>query len=127
MDFTHYTDFCVQAAADLVNTTGHPSGNEYLGTPEALERFMADHHMAEPHEVTDADVAEVHKVRDRLEEVFHASDEAQAAELLNSLLNDYAAKPYLTDHDGKWHFHYAPDRASVSQRLAVGRFAYWSP
>ena len=118
MDFTHYTDVCVQAAADLVNTKGHPSGNEYLGTPELLRQFMVDHQMAEPHDVDENDVAEVHKVRARLEEVFHASDETQAALLLNRLLEDYGGKPYLTDHDGKWHFHYVPDGAPASQRLA---------
>lgn len=118
MDFTHYTDFCVQAAADLVNTKGHPSGNEFLGTPELLRRFMAEHHMAEPHDVTKADLADVHRVRDRLEQVFHAPDETAASRLVNALLEDYAAKPYLTDHDGKWHFHYAPDGAPASQRLA---------
>ena len=119
MDFTHYTDYCVQTAADLVNTLGHPSGNEYLGTPELLEQFMVEHHMAPPHHVSDAELAEVHKVRARLEEVFHAGDEHTATALLNKLLEDYEAKPYLTDHDGKWHFHYAPDEAPVSHRLAT--------
>lgn len=119
MDFTHYTDYCVQTAADLVNTLGHPSGNEYMGTPEELRTFMAEHHMAPPHDADEAELAEVRKVRARLEEVFHAADEAEACRLLNRLLEDYAAKPYLTDHDGKWHFHYAPDNAPASQRLAT--------
>ena len=119
MDFTHYTDHCVQAAADLVNTKGHPSGNEYLGTPELLRQFMLDHEMAEPHDVTESDVAEVHEVRERLQEVFYAPDESAASELLNRLLEEYDVRPYLTDHDGKWHFHYAPEGARPAQRLAT--------
>ena len=119
MDFTHYTDHCVQTAADLVNTLGHPSGNEHLGTPEELERFMSEHEMEPPYGVVEAEIAEVHKVRARLEKVFHAADAAAAVAMLNELLEDYAAKPYLTDHDGKWHFHYAPDGAPASRRLAT--------
>ncbi len=118
MDFTHYTDVCVQAAADLVNTKGSNSGTEYMGTPELVREFLEQHEISGPYDVSEADVADLHRVRDQLREVFFAPDEAAAAELLNRLLLEYEVKPYLTDHDGHWHFHYAPDGASVGRRVA---------
>lgn len=119
MDFTHYSDECIQAAADLVNTRGHPSGTEYMGTPEAAEEFLEAHCFSGLTDVTDEDLAELHRVRARLEEVFYAPDEATSTRLVNELLADYEIKPHLTDHDGRWHFHYAPEDAPLGRRVAA--------
>lgn len=119
MDFTHYSDQCMQAAADLVNTRGHPSGNEYMATPEEAERFLRDHHFSGVGTVTEEDLAELHRARARLEEVFYAPDEATAARLVNDLLREYEVQPHLTDHDGRWHFHYTPDDTPVGRRVAT--------
>jgi hypothetical protein len=119
VDFTHYSDQCMQAAADLVNTRGHPSGNEYLGTTEQAKEFLVAHDFSGIEALTDEDLAELHSVRGRLEEVFYASDEATATRFLNDLLEEYEVKPYLTNHDGRWHFHYAPEDARVGQRVAT--------
>jgi hypothetical protein len=119
VDFTHYSDECIQAAADLVNTRGHPSGNEYMGTAEQAERFLRDHKFSEVGRVGEEDLAELHWARDRLEEVFYAPDEDTAARLINDLLRDYEVKPHLTDHDGRWHFHYAPSDAPLGRRVAT--------
>jgi predicted RNA-binding Zn ribbon-like protein len=120
VDFNHYTDYCVQAAADLVNTQGSISGNEFMGTPEAVEEFLSTHHFsAPPKDVSTADIAELHRVRDGLREVFLAPDHSAAAATLNRLLDELQVKPYLTDHDGTWHLHYAPDEASLSQRVGA--------
>lgn len=118
MDYTHYTDMCVQAAADLVNTKGHPSGNEYMGTRDLVNEFMKQHGFGPPYDATAADLKELQDVRDRLDRVFYAPDATEAARLVNELLADYDVKPYLTDHDGKWHFHYAPEGASAARRVA---------
>jgi predicted RNA-binding Zn ribbon-like protein len=118
VDFTHYSDQCMQAAADLVNTRGHPSGNEYLGTPELAEEFLQAHDFSGITKVTEEDLAELHSARDRLEQVFFAPDEGTATRLLNDLLDEYEVKPYLTDHDGRWHLHYAPEDTPVGRRVA---------
>lgn len=118
MDFTHYSDECVQAGADLVNTKGHPSGNEYMGTPEEAARFLREHDFSGVGEITEADLSELHAVRQRLEEVFYADDERAAVALVNELLRDYEVKPYLTDHDGRWHFHYADEGTPLGRRVA---------
>lgn len=119
MDFNHYTDYCVQAAADLVNTQGSTTGNEYMGTPEAVEEFLKGHHFSGPYAATSEDIAALHRVRDRLREVFLAPDHSTAAAALNDILDELEVKPYLTDHDGTWHLHYAPEEASLGQRVAA--------
>ena len=119
MDFTHYSDQCMQAAADLVNTRGHPSGNEHMGTPELAEKFLLEHDFSAVAKVMEGDLAELHEVRDRLEDVFYAPDERTATALINELLERYEVKPYLTDHDGRWHFHYAPEDAPLGRRVAT--------
>ncbi|MFN2526526.1 MAG: ABATE domain-containing protein [Actinomycetota bacterium] len=119
MDFNHYTDLSVQAAADLVNTRGSITGNEYMGTPEEVAEFLDSHGFPSPQRVTKADIAELHELRDRLRVVFLSSDQKKAARILNRLLDDLDLKPYLTDHDGDWHIHYAPEEASVGRRVAA--------
>jgi predicted RNA-binding Zn ribbon-like protein len=119
VDFTHYSDQCMQSAADLVNTRGHPSGNEYMGTPELAKQFLLGHDFSGITKVTADDLAELHSVRGRLEKVFYAADEATATRLINELLEEYEVKPYLTNHDGSWHLHYAPKRSPVGRRVAA--------
>jgi predicted RNA-binding Zn ribbon-like protein len=118
VDFTHYSDVCMQAAADLVNTRGHPSGNEYMGTPEQAKEFLLAHDFSAITKVTDEDLAELHSVRERLEEVFYAPDERAATRLINELIDRYEVKPYLTDHDGELHLHYTPEDTPVGRRVA---------
>lgn len=108
----------MQSAADLVNTYGHPSGNEYLPSVEDARRFLAEHDFSDADAVTESDLAELRSVRGRLERVFYAPDEGAATRLLNELLVDYDVKPYLTNHDGRWHFHYAPEDATLGRRVA---------
>jgi predicted RNA-binding Zn ribbon-like protein len=109
----------MQAAADLVNTIGHPSGTEYMGTPELARDFLVSHGFSDVGAVDESDLAAMHEVRGRLEKVFLAPDERTATDLLNRLLREYDVAPYLTDHDGRWHFHYAPEGAPLGQRVAT--------
>ena len=119
MNFTHYSDDCMQAAADLVNTIGHPSGNDYMATTELAEEFLVGHGFSGVSEVGDDDLAELHAVRTRLESVFYAADEAAATSLLNDVLREYDVRPHLTNHDGRWHFHYAAEDATLGRRIAT--------
>jgi predicted RNA-binding Zn ribbon-like protein len=105
--------------ADLVNTKGSTSGTEYMGSPEEVREFLEAHEIGVPGRITQRDVEELHEVRGRLKEVFFASGQAQAAGLLNELIDEFAAKPYLTDHDGQWHFHYAPESAPIAHKVAA--------
>jgi predicted RNA-binding Zn ribbon-like protein len=109
----------MQVAADLVNTRGHPSGTEHIGTAEQAKSFLLEHDISGVAKVTESDLAELHQVRDRLEEIFYAPDERTATKLINEMLKRYEVKPYLTDHDGRWHFHYAPEDAPLGHRVAT--------
>ena len=119
MNFTHYSDECMQAAADLVNTIGHPSGTDYMATIELARQFLVDHGFSGIEGVGEADLAALHDARRRLESVFYAPDEQTATTLLNGLLREYEVQPHLTDHDGRWHFHYAPEGATLGRRVAT--------
>ena len=118
MDFDHYSDRCMGAAADLVNTRGHPSGREFMGTTELAEAFLREHDFSAAAGVTEEDLAELHRVRERLEKVFYAANEGAATSSINDLLSEYEVTPRLTDHDGKWHFHYAPAEAPLGRQVA---------
>jgi hypothetical protein len=52
-----------------------------------------------------------------LHNVFAAEDASEAAHLLNQLLDVVVTHPYLTDHGGHLHLHYAPAEADPLQRV----------
>ena len=118
MDLAHYSDGWAQMAAALVNTRGHPSGNDYMDTPEKARELLVEHGLSGTGVVSKADVGELHAVRARLDEVFYAPSEEAAAGLINDLLGDLDLQPRLTRHDGRWHFHYTPDSAPLGRRVA---------
>ena len=52
-----------------------------------------------------------------LHNVFAADDAGEAAHLLNQLLDVVVTHPYLTDHGGRLHLHYAPAEAAALHRV----------
>jgi predicted RNA-binding Zn ribbon-like protein len=119
MNFTHYSDEAASVGADLVNTLGWPSGNEYLPDVASLRSFLADHDVLVDVPITEADLVDVRAMRSRFHDVFHAPDEDRRGELLNGILRDVGAMPQLTDHDGDWHVHYVCAPAPLAQRLGA--------
>lgn len=118
MDFSHYTDRAAAIAADLVNTRGSITGNEYLGDPATLRQWLAAHGLEVPKSIDRRDLEQVHALRARLREVFEADEESVIARLLNDLLAEAGAVPELTSHDGSgWHLHYLPGEPSIARRL----------
>jgi predicted RNA-binding Zn ribbon-like protein len=119
VNFSHYKDAAVATAVDLVNTldTSVDDG-ETLVRVRDLEQFLADHEIVTGR-LCAADVEQVREVRERLRAVFLAGDGRAAAKLLNDLIGEARVHPELTDHDGEWHLHFAPESASVSRRLAA--------
>ena len=107
----------IRLAVDLVNTrTLEP---ERLTTPDDVRTFLLDHGESEPITLDDNDLAEIHQIRERIRPVFHA-DPAEAARLLNQLLEEYAVRPYLSDHDGSpWHLHVAKPNASWAEWISA--------
>jgi predicted RNA-binding Zn ribbon-like protein len=118
VNFTHYSEDAAQLGADLVNTRGRPSGREYLGDAETLREFLVEHEMQVPPRITDADIEDVHRWRDRLTAVWEIEGEGSKAEILNQILREVDALPQLTDHDGSWHVHYVCSDAPISHKIA---------
>jgi predicted RNA-binding Zn ribbon-like protein len=110
-------DRFVRLAVNLVNTrTRDP---EQLNEPGDVRTFLLEHGESEPISVDAQDLAEFRAVRERIRPVFHA-DPAEAARVLNELLEEYAVRPYLSDHDGSpWHLHVAKPDATWGQWLAA--------
>jgi predicted RNA-binding Zn ribbon-like protein len=120
MDFSHYSTEAAHFAADLINTKGTPSGTEMLADREAWRTFLQPYMVEGAERVTEADIDEIKAVRERLRTVFHA-DESEAVHLLNDILADTGAAPYISDHDGTpWHMHYSAHDAPVAQRIGSG-------
>ena len=110
-------DRLIRLAVDLVNTrTREP---ERLASAADLRGFLLEHGEPEPVEVDENDLAKVHLVRTWLRPVFEG-DPARAARVLNSILERYAVRPYLSDHDGTpWHVHVAKPGAPWADWLAA--------
>ena len=110
-------DRLIRLAVDLVNTrTREP---EKLTSAADLRAFLIEHGESEPITLDDDDLAGARALRERLRPAFHA-DPAEAARVLNGVLEEYAVRPYLSDHDGlPWHLHVAKPDASWTEWLAA--------
>jgi predicted RNA-binding Zn ribbon-like protein len=118
VEFTSYRDRIVAFATDLVNTSGLTS--DELADASALEALMARHNVGWPRAIGAADLEAVKGLRDRLRGVFTAPDERTAAGVLNGLLADADARPFLSNHDGRpWHLHFAPENGPFPSWLAA--------
>ena len=107
----------VRLAVDLVNT--RTLSPERLTSPAAVREFLIEHGESDPITLDDADLEAVRAVRERIRPVFH-TDPAAAARVLNELLEEYAVRPYLSDHDGSpWHLHVAKPGATWAEWLAA--------
>jgi predicted RNA-binding Zn ribbon-like protein len=112
--FAHDTTAALVLAADLVNA-------DELTDVGALEVFL-DKHLVEPRRhAAPADLDAVHALRPRLRAVWQATTSAGLAELVNELLRDSGARPWLTDHGGGWgwHLHVTGHEAALEHRIAA--------
>jgi predicted RNA-binding Zn ribbon-like protein len=112
--FAHDTTSALVLAADLVNT-------DELTRIAALERFL-DKHLVEPRRpAAAADLAAVQALRPRLRAIWQAADTEARADLINELLSDSGARPWLTDHGGGWgwHLHVTAHDAAIEHRIAA--------
>ncbi|MDT0308813.1 CGNR zinc finger domain-containing protein [Streptomyces sp. DSM 44917] len=122
MLITHDTRCALDQAVALLNTAGAEDTPDELADVPALRAFVAAHAVSD---VRLADLDERHlravrRVRAAFAEVFAATSDARAAELINALVAAAGTTPRLTDHDGHdWHLHYFAPGASVADHLAA--------
>lgn len=123
MDFAHYTDEPVQMAVDLVNTLAEYAGEEHLAAPEDVANFLTEHAtgwLDVPDRVKTKDLHEIRALRSQLREVFTATDEKAAADMLNEILADVAAIPRVSMHAGADpHLHFEPRDGSPARWLGA--------
>ena len=124
MNLDHDTRNAVAAAVALVNTADVQTGEDALAGAADLQAIVRANGYAKALPITDAVVAEVRPVRDRLRAAF-AGDEASAVAILDALVEQAGARPRLVRHDGSgWHFHYTDDDtpwpATLAADLAMG-------
>jgi predicted RNA-binding Zn ribbon-like protein len=116
--FAHDTTAALLLAADLVNSG---DAADELTDVAALESFL-DQHQVEPRRpATPADLDAVRSLRPRLRAIWTATSPGPLASLINGLLRDSGARPWLTDHGGGWgwHLHVTDHDAALEHRIAA--------
>lgn len=118
MDFKHYSDNAAALAAELANV----SVTDADSPDEAAARLTAllnEHEVRG--EVKPADLPRLHDLAQRLREVFAAGEVHTAALLINRLLAETAATPWISEHDDlSPHLHFSRPEAGVVERTAAG-------
>jgi predicted RNA-binding Zn ribbon-like protein len=114
MLFAHDTSAALLLAADLVNA-------EDLADVDALEVLLDKHQVIPRPVAAEADLAAVAALRPRLRAVWEAVGAEHIAALVNDLLRDSGARPWLVDHGGGfgWHLHVTGREATLEHRLAA--------
>ena len=119
MDFDHYTDPGVGVAVNLVNSLGSTTGNEHLKTVADVRELFDSQGLDGYEPVSEADLEPLRALRTPLRAIFEAPDAKEAGERINAILARSGAAPQLTDHDGKWHLHFATEDAPLADRVAA--------
>jgi predicted RNA-binding Zn ribbon-like protein len=122
--FAHDTTAALTLAADLVNTA---RGDDALTGVPALDAFLDQRHLTPRNPATPADVAAVKALRPRLRAVWQAVGPDELAAIVNALLRDSGARPWLVDHGGGWgwHLHVTEPSAPLADRIgAQAGFAF---
>jgi predicted RNA-binding Zn ribbon-like protein len=101
--FAHDTAAALTLATDLVNTLRR--GHDALTDVGALDIFLDTHHVTPRRAARPGDLEAVRALRQRLRAVWQASSEEELAGIINRLLRDSGARPWLTDHGGGWGWH----------------------
>jgi predicted RNA-binding Zn ribbon-like protein len=126
LNFGDYKDPVVTLAEDLVNSYSYSQDRDLLN-PDTLADLAAARDWRGPAAIP-ADVDRVRALRPLLRGVFEASDEQDAVERANDIVERSGLLLRLTrHHSGPWHFHGVARTAKLSDWLAgVSSFALLS-
>jgi predicted RNA-binding Zn ribbon-like protein len=116
--FAHDTEmFLVQAAA-LVNTR---SGTvDELAESAGLAAFLRRFPFSGVVRSDTLELAEVRALRERLRPMWRTRERDEAAGLVNDILREANARPYLSKHDAfDWHLHVTEPDAPLAQRIGA--------
>jgi predicted RNA-binding Zn ribbon-like protein len=119
MQFAHDTELALTDAAALVNTDD-PDDGDTLTTTEQLDRWLDEHQMSGSRRGTRAELDAVQALRPQLRRLWSTADRDEVAAMVNVLLEQSDARPYLSRHDQwDWHLHVTRSDAPVAHRLAA--------
>ena len=118
MLFAHDTTAALTLAADLVNTARDADA---LAGVAALDAFLDERHIIPRRPATPSDVDAVRALRPRVRAVWQASGPEELAAVVNGLLRDSGARPWLVDHGGGWgwHLHVTEPAAPLADRIGA--------
>lgn len=119
MALSDYSGRAALTAVDLVNSYDVMTGFDALESGADLANLLAAHRWVVDRPVPAVDFCRLKALRPRLRFVFGNDDVAKSVAHLNALLREFNAQPQLTDHDGDWHWHYADQQASLTERVAT--------
>jgi predicted RNA-binding Zn ribbon-like protein len=131
--FAHDTTAALTLAADLVNTDLASTAlastalvkaardDDALTGVATLDVFLDDRHVTARRPATPADVSAVRALRPQLRAVWQASGPEELAGIINGLLRDSGARPWLVDHGGGWgwHLHVTEPSAPLAHRISA--------
>ncbi|MGV0851718.1 CGNR zinc finger domain-containing protein [Mycolicibacterium phlei] len=120
MRFSHDTELTLRAACALVNSDR--VDGEQLGDMPALNAFLDAYGWTGRRDYDDAELESVHRLRTRLGKIWDvADDEERVVGLVNALLADTKASPWLTRHPEmpEWHLHLASIHDPLWQRMGA--------
>jgi predicted RNA-binding Zn ribbon-like protein len=118
MLFSHDTEGSLAETATLVNTVGR-DGDE-LVTLVDLDVFLARNPYSGVIRRTPEELESVRALRPRLRKFWTVADRDEAAALVNEILAEADARPYLARHDEwDWHLHVTRPQAPLADRIAA--------
>lgn len=120
MNFTYDTELTLKAACVLINTN-RVDGEQFYEL-SALDAFLDGFGWTGRRDRDDAELAAVHRLRERLGKLWEsADDEESAVGQVNALLADTRAQPWLTRHPEmpEWHLHLASHHDPLWQRMGA--------
>lgn len=119
MYFTHDTEVALVDAAALVNTDD-PDDGDSLTSIDQLDRWLDEHRFSGVRLGTRAELEAVRSLRAQLRALWSAADRDEVAALVNVLLEQSDARPYLSRHDEwDWHLHVTRPDAPVAHRVGA--------
>src|SRR3954447_15686663 len=117
MIFSHDTELTLRAACVLINSDR--VDGERLGEMDLLDEYLDSFGWTGRRDKDAAELESVHRLRERLGRIWSAAgDEERDVGLVNALLSDTRAMPWLTRRTEmpEWHLHLASIHDPLWQR-----------
>jgi predicted RNA-binding Zn ribbon-like protein len=118
MLFSDDTEVSLAETAALVNTVGLEG--DTLVTLADLDEFLARHPHSGVIRRTQNELESLRGLRARLRKFWTIHDRDEVAALVNEILDEADARPYLSRHDEwDWHLHVTRPEAPLADRIAA--------